>query len=291
MKAAVDALEAAFAAADETVTPPRMHVDVPDGTLLVMPSAGRAGAGVKLVTLNPENPSRGLPFIHGAYVLFAPETLVPECLIDGAALTGLRTAAVSGVATRYLAREDARHLVVFGAGAQATAHLEAMVSVRKLERVTIVSRSREPAVRLTERAEEMGLAARVGAPEDVADADIVCTCTTSAEPVFDGAALPSGCHVNAVGAYQPHTRELDDAAVTRAKVVVEHRDAALEEAGDLLIPIENGVITRDHIVADLFEVVRGAAVRTARDDVTVFKSVGVAFEDLAVARAAAGEAS
>lgn len=286
MHAAVDALEAAFMAGARVESPPRMHVDVPDGTLLMMPAAGEMGTGVKLVTLNPGNPERGLPFIHGAYMLFAPGTLVPECAIDGGVLTGLRTAAVSALATRRLARRDAPHLVIFGAGVQARSHLVAMAAVRDLRRVTIVSRSRGPADDLVQQARALGFEAAVGDPGDVAAADIVCTCTTSKEPVFDGSLLPAGCHVNAVGAYQPHARELDDATVVRAKVVVETREAALEEAGDLLIPIEAGLITRAHIVAELSDVVRGEPVRTSAGDVTVFKSVGVAFEDLVLARAA-----
>lgn len=286
MNAAVDALEAAFATGRLGDAPQRLHAEVPDGTLLLMPAAGIQGAGVKIVTLNPSNPDAGLPFIHGAYVLFAPGTLAPECVIDGGALTGLRTAAVSGLATRHLARADASRLVIFGAGVQAHSHLTAMAAVRRIRRVTVVSRSPEPAERLVARARALGMEASVGEPGDVRDADIVCTCTTSKRPVFDGAHLPSGAHVNAVGAYQPHTRELDDAAIRRGKVVVETRAAALEEAGDLLIPLESGTIAGDHIVAELADVAGGRTIRESDDDITVFKSVGVAFEDLVLARAA-----
>ena len=127
--------------------------------------------------------------------------------------------------------------------------------------------------------------AAAAGPEAVADADIICTCTTSDQPVFDGRLLPDGVHVNAVGAYRPESRELDDETIGRAKIVVETREAALAEAGDLLIPIGAGLIRPSDIAADLGEVVRGANVRTSSDDVTVFKSVGVAFEDLAVAGA------
>ncbi len=286
MRDAIDALEAAFTAGDLPAAPQRAHVEVPSGTLLLMPAAGTMGTGVKLVTLNSGNVERGLPFIHGAYMLFAPDTLIPECVIDGGALTGLRTAAVSGLATRRLARRDAGHLVVFGAGVQGRAHLDAMAAVRDIRSVTIVSRSRGPADALVDRAGRRGIDAAVGDPGAVTTADLICTCTTSGDPLFDGSLLPAGCHINAVGTYQPHTRELDDRAVARAKVVVETREAALEEAGDLLIPIEAGVVTRDHVVAELADVVRGTQVRTGDDDITLFKSVGVAFEDLVVARAA-----
>ncbi len=283
MAAAIDALDRAFGAGALPETPPRTHLSVASGDLLLMPAAGAAGAGVKLVTVNPANPARGLPLIHGLYVLFAPESLAPLAVIDGAALTALRTAAVSGLSTRYLAHAGARHLVIFGAGTQARAHLDAMRAVRPITRVWVVSRTPEGARRLVEQARAMGLDADVAGPDIVTEADIVCACTTSPTPLFDGALLPEGAHVNAVGAYTPATREIDDATVRRGRLVVETREAALAEAGDLIIPLRSGIIARADIVADLSEVVRGATVRRAPADITVFKSVGVAFEDLAVA--------
>ncbi|HXF56097.1 MAG TPA: ornithine cyclodeaminase family protein [Actinomycetota bacterium] len=286
VRAAVDALEQAFAAGRLPEAPLRAHHRLPQGELLLMPSWGEAGVGVKLVTLAPGNPDRGLPFLHAVYVLFDPGTLEPLAALDGAALTALRTSAVSALATRHLANPDASRLVLFGAGTQAAVHLEAMVVERPVERVTVVSRTRARAEALAERARARGLKAEVGGPEAVGDADLVCTCTTSSEPVFDGRLVPPGAHVNAVGAYRPDMREVDEALVRRARVVVETREAALAEAGDLLVPLRAGVIGEDHVVADLAEVVRGKAVRTAPDDVTLFKSVGVAFEDLVVAGAA-----
>lgn len=283
--AAVDALQTAFSAALPDA-PPRTHVAAGPGDLLLMPAVGDPGAGVKLVTVNPENRPRGLPLVQGVYVLFDAATLEPVAVLDGAALTATRTAAVSGLATRHLARPDARALVLFGAGVQAGSHLEAMRAVRPIEEVVVVSRTRERAERLAERAADAGMRARTGIPEDVAEADIVCTCTTSPDPVLDGALLRPGTHVNAVGAYTPQTRELDEETVRRGRIVVETREAALAEAGDLLIPIAAGVLREEDVVADLSEVVRGTTVRRADPDVTVFKSVGVAFEDLAVARAA-----
>ncbi|MDP9302504.1 MAG: ornithine cyclodeaminase family protein [Actinomycetota bacterium] len=287
MAAAIDALEAAFRDEDPSRSAPlRSSVATPAGTLLLMPAAGERGVGVKLVTLTEFNPQRGLPFIHGAYVLFDRETQRPEAMIDGTELTAIRTAALSGLATRNLARVDARRLVIFGAGVQAAAHLEAMVAVVPLEEVVIVSRTLDPALALVERARGMGMQASVGEPSGVAQADLVCTCTTSGVSLFDGRLLAEGAHVNAVGSYLPDQRELDTETVRRAKVVVETREVALAEAGDLLIPIAEGTIGPEHIVADLAEVVRGSVVRTADNDVTVFESVGMAFEDLVVARAA-----
>lgn len=286
MRAAIDALERAFGETVLPEAPQRFHLEVPGGELLLMPAAAETGVGVKLVTLNPGNPHRGLPFVQAAYVLFAPGTLSPEAVIDGMALTNLRTAAVSGVATRHLARADARRLVLIGAGATANAHLDAMLAVRAFETVRVASRSPGPAEALAARAREAGLDAEVTGPEAVAGADVVCTCTTSPRPVFDGTLLPAGAHVNAIGAYRPDMRELDDETVSRARVVVETREAAMAEAGDLVIPIEAGIIDPEIVVADLSEVVRGAPVRRGPEDVTVFKSVGIAAEDLAVARAA-----
>ncbi len=290
MTAAIEVLREAFGA-EPPSTPLRSHVETPAGTLLVMPAAGGPGVGVKLVTLTPTNADRGLPFIHALYALFDAETQAPVALLDGSALTALRTAAVSGLATSLLARPDAGRLVVFGAGVQARSHVEAMRAVRPVERVRVVSRTPARASRLVGELRAAGLAAEVGSPADVADADLVCTCTTSAEPVVDGRSLAAGAHVNAIGAYTPQTRELDDEAIRRARVVVETREVAMAEAGDLLIPIGRGVVPKDHVVADLAEVVAGAEVRRGPEDVTVFKSVGVAFEDLALARAAVDRAT
>ena len=273
---AVAALAAAFRDADPGATPPRSHLAVPGGELLLMPAHGAAGVGVKLVTLAPENPERGLPFIHGAYVLFAADTLVPEALLDGAELTAIRTAAVSALATDRLARPDARSLVVFGAGTQARVHVEAMRAVRRLTSVTIVGRDPERARAL---AGELG--AEVAGPEAVAGADLVCTCTTSAEPLFDGRELAPGTHVNAIGAYRPDLRELDTAAMRRATVGVGTRAAAPAEAGDVLgAGLDGGALV------ELADVVRGTAGRAGPDAITVFKSVGLALEDFALARAA-----
>lgn len=286
MEAAIDALEAAFAADRLPEAPLRGHVDTVAGSLLLMPAHGTQGVGVKLVTLTEGNPGRGLPFIHAAYVLFDASTQAPVALLDGSALTAVRTAAVSGLATRHLARPDARRLVVFGAGVQARSHLDAMRAVRPIEDVVIVSRGGGRAQALVAAASDLGLRPRLGEPGDEREADIVCTCTTSQTPVVAGARLPDGVHVNAVGAYTSAMREIDAEGVRRARVVVETREVAMAEAGDLLLAIAEGAIGPEHVLADLSELVAGAPVRTSPEDVTLFKSVGAAFEDLVVARAA-----
>jgi ornithine cyclodeaminase/alanine dehydrogenase-like protein (mu-crystallin family) len=285
MAAAIDALEDAFRTLDPTGAPLRTHVETPHGSLLLMPAFGRAGVGVKVVSITPANPDQGFPLLQASYVLFDAETQAPEAVLDGSALTALRTAAVSGLATRFLSRQDAGRLVVFGAGVQARSHLEAMCSVRAVIDLVVVSRSTGAAEALVEEGLGRGLMARVGDPEAVREADLICTCTTAEEPLFDGSWLPAGVHVNAVGSYRPETRELDTEAVRRAMVVVETREVALAEAGELLIAIREGAIDAGHVLADLAETVRGAEVRRSPDDVTLFKSVGMAFEDLIVARA------
>ncbi len=286
MPAAIDALQEAFRTLDPEASPLRSNMETPAGSLLLMPASGSAGVGVKLVTLTPGNPDVGLPFINAVYVLFDASTQVPEAVIDGAALTALRTAAVSGFATRALANDDAQRLVVFGTGVQATSHLEAMCTVRPIVHVTVVSRDPARAAAFAGMARRRGVKASAGVPNSVADADLVCTCTTSDSPLFDGKLLPPGAHVNAVGTHLATARELDSATIRRAKVVVETRATALVEAGELVIAIEEGAIEPTHVCADLRELASGAMVRTSHDDVTVFKSVGLAFEDLVVARAA-----
>jgi ornithine cyclodeaminase/alanine dehydrogenase-like protein (mu-crystallin family) len=267
----------------------RTRLEPPGGEMLLMPAVGPEGAGAKLITLAPENPKFGLPLIQGVYVLFSPAHLTPEMTIDGGALTQLRTAAVSALATHHLARTDSRRLVVFGAGRQAEAHVEAMCGVRQIREVTIVGSS-PTSVRanaLVKRLRADGLDAKVGDPGSVRHAEIVCTCTTSVAPVFDASLLPPGAHVNAVGAYRPDMCELAGPLLARALLVVETRAAAFEEAGDIIRAIAAGELSDDGIDAELSDVVTGASGRSAADQVTVFKSVGLAIEDLVIARAIA----
>jgi len=287
MSAAIDALDTAITQGRLGITPPRQHLSVHDQELLVMPSFLDGGAGVKLVGIDPDNPSRGLPRIQGVFLLFDPPGLSPAAIVDARALTAVRTAAVSGLASRYLARSASSRLVVFGAGPQAHAHLLAMHAVFTLSHVSIVSRTRAAAEDLAAQArEELGLVAVVAGPDAVAEADLICTCTTSATPVFDGALLPEGVHINAVGSYRPDLQEIDAVTVTGSAVVVESRDAALAESGDLILAAQQAGWDPAGIAADLVEVVRdGRAVRTDAVQRTLFESVGVAFEDLIIARA------
>ncbi|HET6877001.1 MAG TPA: hypothetical protein VFH38_05690 [Jatrophihabitans sp.] len=288
--AAADALADAFGAGVSVEAPQRSQLPMGDATFLTMPAAGqvdgRTLAGAKLVSVRPGNRELGQPSVHATYVLFGGSAAAPLAILDGEALTNLRTSAVSALATRLLAAPDAATLVIFGAGAQAHAHLAAMCAVRPIREVVVVGRDPARAEALVAAARARGLTARTGSPGDVASAQLVCTCTTSATPLFDGARLAAGSHVNAVGSFQPHTREVDDETVRRARIVVEDRGTALTEAGDLRIPLDAGVLDPSAVVADLAELCRGKLVRQSADDVTVFKSVGLAMEDLVVAAAA-----
>jgi ornithine cyclodeaminase len=279
---AIDALEQAFRSGG-VVAPPRERHETTAGDLLVMPAWGGGALGVKLVTVNRDNPENGLPLIHGVYILFHGHG-APLALLDAEELTRIRTAAVSGVATRLVSPSDARVLVVFGAGVQARGHVEAMRTVRPIERVIVVSRSQPRAHELVDSLREaFDIDASVGVPEDVAAGEIVCTCTTSNVPVFDGKLLASGAHVNAVGSYRPDAREIDDASMSRtAFALVEDLDIALAEAGDVVMSLAAGALDRAR-VRDLRSALLDPP-SLSQGDITVFKSVGMAMEDLTVAR-------
>jgi ornithine cyclodeaminase/alanine dehydrogenase-like protein (mu-crystallin family) len=258
--AAIDALEAALLAGlDPEADPPRSALAVGDGELLVMPSAAAGHAVVKLVTVGGE------PRIQGVCVVFDAATLAPVALVDGIALTNVRTPAVSALAVRALAAPDARRLLVFGRGPQAHGHVEAIRAVRPIEHVDMVGRD------------------AVGASELVRAADIVCCATTAREPLFDGSLVADHATVVAIGSHEPEAREVDDALVGRATVVVESRVSALREAGDVIGAIAAGALREADLVT-LADVVCG------RVDVDpqcprLFKSTGMAWEDAVVASA------
>ncbi len=262
-------------------TPPRQIVDTSSGQLLLMPAEISPFAGVKVVTVAPGNPALGLPRINGIYVLFDSATLRPVALFDAAALTAVRTAAVSALAVDRLAPPHAARLVVFGAGPQARAHLEALAAVRPLVAVGIVTRSPATAPAMVAHARRLGLAASAAGPEAVATADIVACCTTAREPLFDSARLPPDATVVAVGSHEPDARELETALVRRSTVVVESR-ASGATAGEIVLAERDGA---DVVAGDLTDLVAGrVAAQPGRP--RVFKSVGEAWEDLVIAAAA-----
>jgi ornithine cyclodeaminase/alanine dehydrogenase len=291
----IDAVESAFsqyAAGAFRVLPRQGMAISPDGLLLVMPAALlESGAlGAKLITVYGRNREHGLPTLYSTYFLLDIETGAPRAIMEGGFLTGIRTGATSALAARFLARPDSRTVTCFGAGVQAGFQLRCLAAVFKLERALVVGRTPERARAFAEAmTAELGIRVELapGAREAVHQADLVICATTSPTPVFEGKDLRPGTHVDAVGAFRPQTREVDTETVKRARVVVDTYAGAQEEAGDLLIPIREGAITMAHVAAELAELVAGRKPgRTRREEITLFKSVGFALEDVAAARLA-----
>lgn len=278
----VDALEGAFGAG-LAAAPARTAATIEGGQMLLMPAADGLGSGVKVLSLLADNPGRGLPFVQGVYVLSDSDGR-PEAVIDAAALTAVRTAAVSAVAARWLAPRRGGTLMVFGTGVQARSHLELVGGELAADRALVCGRSADAVAALVEWAAARGTAAEPATSDRVGEADVICTCTSSSEPLFDGELPAPGTLVIAIGAYRPDTRELDSRTVAGSAIVVEDVEAALAEAGDLVIPIARGELARDRVQLTLADVVRGATVRDSAERTVVFKSVGVAGEDLAAAR-------
>jgi len=267
------------------VIPARTHITTNDGILLIMPcyDPTRGTLGMKLVTVL-RAPARPEDRIQATYLLLDPVSGQPRLQIAANYLTDLRTAATSAAATKLLARPDASTLGIFGTGRQARAHIEIVSLVRKFKRILVCGTD---AAKVRDLVNQMPAELQVeeaDAKTCVASSDVICTCTTSLTPLFDGNLIKPGTHLNVVGAFQPRTREVDDVTVQRSRVVVDTYTAALDEAGDILIPLNKGLITREHIWADLHELLSGKkAVRTNAEEVTLFKSVGIAIEDLATA--------
>lgn len=262
------------------------------GVFLAMISALPAlGAlGTKLATVVEGNQRRGLPTIQATYLLTDPEIGTPLALMEAAFLTAIRTGAASAVAARYMARPDSRTLACFGAGVQARYQLLCLREILPLARVRVVGRDPARAAAFVRRMrDELGLPVEITTDRRAAvrGADVVSCATTATRPVFDGRDLGPGAHVDAVGNFRPATREVDTVTIRKSRVVVDTYDGAWEEAGDVLIPIKAGAITRRHVRAELAEVVTGKRPgRTSADEITLFKSVGFAPEDAITARLA-----
>jgi alanine dehydrogenase len=291
----IQAVRTAFreAAAGRVRDLPRAVLPLDRGVIFLTMVAAlprRTALGTKLVTVAPQNRRRGLPTLHASYVLVDPATGVPLALMEAGVLTAIRTGATSALAAQYLARRDSRVVACFGASIQADFQLRCLQAVRPLERVIVVGRDPERARRFAARMKKrLGVSVTVERDRAaaLAEADVVTCATTSPTPVFRSRDLRPGTHVDAVGAFQPHTREVDTETVKRARVVVDTYAGAWEEAGDLLIPIRAGAITRRHVQAELADLVSGRKPgRRSREEITLFKSVGWAAEDAATARLA-----
>lgn len=276
----------------EAILPLRPVLWLPDkrGALALMPAylATPASLGVKVISVFPGNTNTEYDSHQGTILLFEPEYGRLLAIVDASSVTAIRTAAASGAATRALAREDAGDLAILGSGVQAKTHLETMMVARKIRRVRVWSRNPEHLRQFVN-----GASKRYGIPiepvstprEAAIDADLICTTTASIEPVLQGEWLSAGAHINAVGACFPASRELDTAAVVRSRFFVDRRESAVNEAGDFLIPKQEGAIRDDHILGEIGEVLLGRVKgRTSPEDITIFKSLGIAVEDLASAQ-------
>ena len=294
----VDVLQAAFK--QGAIAPLRHHHAIvlagrPEATLLLMPAweaeasgspfAGRH-LGVKTVTVFPDNAARAKPAVFGTYLLLSAETGETLAVMDATRLTAWRTGAASALASRYLSRTDAARLLMVGAGALAPQLIAAHASVRPIREVALWNRSPERARVLADTLTARGLDVSIAGDLEAAvcRADIVSAATISAEPLIRGDWLAPGTHVDCVGAYKPSMRETDDAVVRRARIFVDTRPGAFAEAGDIVQPLAAGVIGKDAVLGDLFDLTRGTvAGRQTSEEITFFKSVGAAIEDLAAA--------
>lgn len=287
-RALIPAIEEAFRSRfPSALMPTRTQMKLADGIFLIMACHDRLGRGLgmKLVKFN-ENPRNPDDRLQATYILLDADTGCARLVIPANYLTDMRTAATSAVATRLLARDDARVLGVFGTGRQARAHLRVLRHVRNFERALVCGRETARTRHFAEQMEhELGMKVEAVYSRTCAnESDVLCTCTTAKSPLFDGKMLRKGAHVNAVGSFQPTTREIDDFTVRHSRIVVDTYDGALAEAGDLLIPLQAGVIKRENLLADLHELTKGnRKIRTSASDITLFKSVGNALEDLATA--------
>lgn len=294
MKDAMEAVEEAFRqlALGTVEMPQRPVIRVPEhhGTVLFMPAfiGGMGALGMKVVSVYPDNPQKhNKPTVLGTILLNDPATGEVIAIMDGGFITAMRTGAVSGVATKYMARPDARVAGIFGAGVQARTQLLALAEARPLARAVVYDVV--PAARERFAAE---MSTQLGFPVEPVDdpraavegCDIIATATSAATPVFDGHWVAPGTHINGIGSHAPNMRELDTTIILRSRVIVDLRGAALAEAGDLIIPIREGAITADHIVEELGSVVVGQTPgRTSPDEITLFKSEGLAIQDVSVA--------
>ncbi len=295
MAACIDAVEDAFTALahQQAVNPLRPVLHLPDGSgvFVLMPaildSPGMGSSlGIKAITVKPGNHGTIYDSHQGAVLLFEAEYGRLLAVIDASEVTAIRTAAASAWATRLLANEDAGDLAILGSGVQARSHLAAMQEVRAIRRVRVWSRSPANARRFAEREgarHGLTIEATPTAEAAVASADLVCTTTASPEPVLMGEWITPGTHLNVVGASLPTAREVDTAAIVQSRLFVDRRESALNEAGDILIPIQEGAITAAHIQGELADLALGQAGRLTPGEITLFKSLGLGLEDVAAA--------
>jgi ornithine cyclodeaminase/alanine dehydrogenase-like protein (mu-crystallin family) len=289
MTEAVEAMAQAFQelSKNKIVAPPRIHLDIQDedGIALIMPVYGAAQKEltIKAITIFGNNPKHGLPLIHALVIIMDASNGSPLAIIDGSSLTAIRTGAASGLATKLLARESAETVAIFGAGLQGETQLGAVCAVRPIRKAWVFDPDKDKASKFAcEMSKQLSIEIDVStSPTDLQHADVICTATTSDKPVFDDANLKSGVHINAIGTFKPHVHEIPVETVVRARVVVDHLESCLVEAGDLIIPLNEGLITHDHILAEIGDIgAKIPVVRESESDITLFKTVGNAVQDL-----------
>ena len=292
MEKCIDAMKSAFRAlsAGEAVMPLRtgLEMEADNGTALFMPVylPGVSKVGVKTVNMNRNNPAKGLPLIHAMMMVFDSRTGLPLAVMDGEILTAMRTGAVSGLATSLLARKNATTAAIIGTGTQGETQLEAVCQVRDIQKAFVFDIQAERANAFARKMEKKLQVEVVVAEsaETLLQADVVCTSTSSINPVFQDLHIKPGTHINGVGSYKPEMAEIPPKTIARAKVVVDQMQGCLAEAGDIIQAIQQGVITKDHIHGELGQLVAGEiSSRETEDEITVFKSVGVAVQDLITA--------
>lgn len=300
MNEAIQAMKNAYASISDgtAVVPLRTRLPIPntEALSLFMPayvhSRDSKALAIKAVSLFPTNPARGLAYIQAAVLVFDPETGRTMALLEGSSLTAIRTGAGSGAAIDLLSRKNSKIAAIFGAGAQGRTQLEAACTARKIETAFIFDPNPEKAKAFAEEMEGKGSITKdvrvaSGAKEATENADIICTATTSAKPVFADTDLKAGTHISAVGSYTPEMQEVPAETVRRARVVVDSRSACLEESGDLIQPLRTGLFDESHIHAELGEIISGRKPgRQSEDEITYFKSVGIAVQDAMAAQVA-----
>ena len=292
MKEAIGAMRIAFAVIsnNEASLPQRMNLNTgqKDADILVMPSSAFGITSVKITSLYKNNPSRNLPMTQGLMIIIDNETGEPIAMLDAVSLTALRTGAASGLATELLSRKDSKVLGVFGSNEQAEMQIEGVITSRVIEKIFVFAREKEKTISFCKK-----ISAKTGIEtiaahnaDDLFFCDIICTATNACEPLFEHRQIKQGAHINAIGSYKPYCREIPGETIAKSKLVVDQSKAALSEPGDILIPLNKGLINSSHIYAELGEIVSGKKQgRTGDDEITIFKSVGIAVQDLALAKA------
>lgn len=296
----IEAMKRAYASLSDgrAAAPLRTRLPIPphEGLSLFMPAYVQTDAGealaVKIVSLFPENPKRGLAYIQAAVLVLEADSGRALALLEGSSLTAIRTGAGSGAAIDLLARRDSKTVAIFGAGAQGRTQLEAACAVRKIETAWVCDSNAEQAQKFAAEMAGRGLIPKdlrvaVNPAQAAKDADIVCTATTSSSPVFADENLKRGAHISAIGSYTPEMQEVPAETIVRARVVVDSISATLAETGDLVKPLQSGMIKESHITAELGEIILGRkAGRGSDEEITYFKSVGVAVQDAMAAQLA-----